>query len=83
MFNLNDGQNCCINEHGATLISGTAGWLTSAVDFEAAGKFRVAETATGRLRTVSRAELERMASGTAAASGSSARKRHSLLQLTE
>jgi len=82
-FSLNSGAECCINEHGATLISGTAGWLSSAADFDAALQFRISDAATGRLRSVSRPELERMADEPGAPAASSARKRHSLLQLTE
>ena len=83
-FNLNSGEECCINEHGATLISGTAGWLSSAADFGAAREFRITETATGRFRIVTRPELQKMVGGRAAsAMAASARNRHSLLQLQE
>jgi len=82
-FNLNSGEDCCINEHGATLISGTAGWLSSAADFGAAREFRMTETATGRFRIVTRLELQKMVGGQPAPAAASARKRHSLLQLQE
>ena len=65
-FTVNDGNDCCINEHGATLISGTAGWLSSAADFGAAHEFRTTETATGRLRVVTRQQLQKMIGGQAA-----------------
>ena len=80
-FSLNSGEDCCINEHGATLLSGTAGWLSSAADFGAAREFRITETATGRRRIVTRPELQKMLAPPAPAMAASARKRHSLLQL--
>ena len=57
------GERCCINEHGATLRDGVAGWLQSEEEFAQARSFEVAAIGEAKPWRLDRTGLERMSSG--------------------
>ena len=79
------GDRCCINEHGASLRHGVAGWLHSDEDFALARRFEVAAVGETKPRQFNREGLERMSNELVEAAGkrTSAAKRLSLLQFQE
>lgn len=58
-FHLQNGQECCINEHGATVIAGQAGSAEAAEEFSRADRFRLSGGGI-RPREITRAALERL-----------------------
>lgn len=80
-----NGICCCINEHGASLREGVAGWLQSEEDFARVTRFEVSVPGSKQVRKIDRAGLERLCDGVASSergSGSAA-KRMTLLQFQE
>src|SRR5688572_11177752 len=76
------GERCCINEHGATIRGGIAGWLQSDEEFAQISRFEVAFAGETRPRQISRGGLERLAAEfmQSADGRGTAGKRLSLLQ---
>jgi hypothetical protein len=60
-FVLPSGVECCINQHGATVIDGQAGSIAASDGFERATRFRILTPSSGRWRPISRNALERLA----------------------
>jgi hypothetical protein len=56
-FRLGDGRSCCINEHGATVIDGAAGWLVNEEDFRVAERLEVVSVGSRETVTLTHDEL--------------------------
>jgi hypothetical protein len=56
-FTLSTGRQCCINEHGSTVVNGEAGGLVAEEEFHAAQDFEVVSLFSGETRTLSREQL--------------------------
>ena len=54
------GKRCSINEHGATLRDGVAGWLQSEEDFSRASVFEVLGRGESKPRMIDRTGLSRL-----------------------
>lgn len=60
-FVMPSGVECCINQHGATVVDGQAGSIAAEEGFDKATRFRILTASSGRWRPISRNALERLA----------------------
>jgi hypothetical protein len=79
-FQLRTGKDCCINEHGSTVIDGVAGCLVSEEEFQAADRLEVLSVGSRQVLSLTHDELTALAGNRRDGSSAPTVKRPPLIQ---